>query len=1653
MASLFRTNQPRSPQQPPPSSFKRTGPAAFANSLAVAVSSADRAHRRVSRTPDDFEAALRSEHTMVLQEGRDIGTLGHDAAGRPRSGSVASVRAQPAPARASTDTIAARRQTVSTPKHGPATPVVIPPTPATAAPDPDDDDDDEEYDARRRSMFRSPGTASSPDLATLVRKARDAREQAQDYLEPNAPADRVRTKSSTSSAFEFVESSPVQTPLKQPARDRALTSPDQTFDGSPRLRKSTRRLAKAEKVLGAHRTPVVNDASAAVASDIGEGRSDREGKRSMRNKTSAFFGKMLGSGSIRDKHHAGHSTPTTPTATQHQYSFPAPPVPAIPAEYRLNTQPSASSSHLDVPYTDSPASTPPLSNADPFNHTGSYPNPMPPSRHSKPLPPIFKQFPPVPVDDRSDSEDDVPLAAPGPVPRPKTSMDVAKKDAAQDRNATVTQRRPRPGPAFPRQSKDGRRRSMSVGDIDVQKLVMEARARAAERGEQPRSSGLAKHETLDSADLRSRETPPRASLEMRSARYEPDSELDDEDRTEEAHVPSTAQLPVAQASPIDQRRMSKRAQAVHAWSRDMELSRLVDGFGGTNLEERRPYSIRPHTGERSSSEGASGSGRVLGLGKPVSRAPPSPLAARRPSTTSVKSGSSSSMLAVPGRFPHSSGSSQAPALVSQPSMESMRTVSSETAGAYITPPSSGILEFNSAISSGASSNGGTGSRPVPVSASSSSTPTTSGPPTASADQSVVGPGSTSSLVPLTPLSASLPPRSASLRLSPRALPRRQPPRHRSAASASEPSLVDPTGNGGVTAASVRLVSDQLPARPTGMAATAIHEQRLASDPVIPVSNWVDDDMGASTSRVDRRGSLGGASMDIEGRGQSLAARCWQEDESFLAKEKIAEWLGGTPAINKVALRYYMDYFDFSAMRLDSAFRHLCTKLYLKAETQQVDRILEEFSRRFWDCNRGSVYGSPSIVHAISYSLLLLNTDLHIAELSSHMSKAQFVRNTWAVIQDQIRSVEPTAPRSPMSGSQTLSSGNASGILAQATPSSSIDPLRSPMSQEQIRSQGYLPGESTPELVLDDEGSQHGDPREPVTRTQRSGSLNSWRSGSKETVPMTLNASSPSVTMEGSDPKTPTGSMYQVVFAKGWDSEMEMLLKDMYTAVKNQQILQPLTGLTAAERQSLSLSPGTAGIGRTRSQRGQVPPGGDRISSLKRGSIRGLQSLLGSQNPYGSNSSVDGRISPSPSFATSIGDGVQTTAANHFAPTLGFASNLSHTIIKEAQEDDVKSVNSDMTNSTTLSITDEELALLGPPWAKEGMLCRKQYWESAGKRAKAKNWMDVFVVIQKGELSMFVFGESHSNSGGSNVGGGNWLSNANCVGKVVLAHALAHSLPPPGYNRQRPHCFVLTLASGAVFFFQAGTEDLVNEWVMTCNYWAARQSKEPLSGGVSNMEYGWNRALELLQTSKDGLQDNNVDASDSRSIRSTRAVRVPPSPYNGDRLVIYEWTGPMHSVMPSTHDEETQMEALQKQANLLKQELLVHNELRQPMMSLYSARSANANKASNNWERRSQYLLSEIVKYDSYVESLRSAMSQRLKRRGEKALERALGVSSPDEEELEGVVYGAPSITGTGPSGRHELQPNTMRRPVRQVILEDDEPTTPSAGLNNFTTHH
>jgi hypothetical protein len=95
----------------------------------------------------------------------------------------------------------------------------------------------------------------------------------------------------------------------------------------------------------------------------------------------------------------------------------------------------------------------------------------------------------------------------------------------------------------------------------------------------------------------------------------------------------------------------------------------------------------------------------------------------------------------------------------------------------------------------------------------------------------------------------------------------------------------------------------------------------------------------------------------------------------------------------------MKNFNFSDQRLDEAFRKLCCKLYLKGESQQLDRILEAFAVRYFECNPNSLLNCVDAVHAVTYSLLLLNTDLHVvSDWANKMTRNSFIKNTMETVQ-------------------------------------------------------------------------------------------------------------------------------------------------------------------------------------------------------------------------------------------------------------------------------------------------------------------------------------------------------------------------------------------------------------------------------------------------------------------------------------------------------------------------------------------------------------------------------------------------------------------------------------------------------------------------------
>jgi len=223
----------------PPSSFRR----------GVLAEDRDKTLRRTSRIDIDFEQALLSTDTITLCEGRDVNSLGneHDPPTAPTiddqqrdidlmspipAASIASPlspassrrlrKSQPTlpnaphtPAAKCTNTdttppvpisntinalagssapscsiqnTALRQEPPADGLSSSSVPVPRPPKPHQPA------EDAEDFDLKRRSLFRSPGTASSPDLATLVRKQR----------ERNTPLPSLPTTTSAADAWGTV---------------------------------------------------------------------------------------------------------------------------------------------------------------------------------------------------------------------------------------------------------------------------------------------------------------------------------------------------------------------------------------------------------------------------------------------------------------------------------------------------------------------------------------------------------------------------------------------------------------------------------------------------------------------------------------------------------------------------------------------------------------------------------------------------------------------------------------------------------------------------------------------------------------------------------------------------------------------------------------------------------------------------------------------------------------------------------------------------------------------------------------------------------------------------------------------------------------------------------------------------------------------------------------------------------------------------------------------------------------------------------------------------------------------------------------------------------------------------------------------------------
>jgi hypothetical protein len=119
--------------------------------------------------------------------------------------------------------------------------------------------------------------------------------------------------------------------------------------------------------------------------------------------------------------------------------------------------------------------------------------------------------------------------------------------------------------------------------------------------------------------------------------------------------------------------------------------------------------------------------------------------------------------------------------------------------------------------------------------------------------------------------------------------------------------------------------------------------------------------------------------------------------------------------------------------------------------------------------------------------------------------------------------------------------------------------------------------------------------------------------------------------------------------------------------------------------------------------------------------------------------------------------------------------------------------------------------------------------------------------------------------------------------------------------------------------------------MTCNYWASRQSKEPLPGGVGNLEYGWGDCLH------DVILD--LDAVENGKKVTGNYINDP------DSVHLSHWVPPAPTMVSSTLHERDHLASLEKYLVSLNQEIDEHREIKKKLLVKVRKKMAYCNSNS------------------------------------------------------------------------------------------------------------
>ena len=115
-------------------------------------------------------------------------------------------------------------------------------------------------------------------------------------------------------------------------------------------------------------------------------------------------------------------------------------------------------------------------------------------------------------------------------------------------------------------------------------------------------------------------------------------------------------------------------------------------------------------------------------------------------------------------------------------------------------------------------------------------------------------------------------------------------------------------------------------------------------------------------------------------------------EERLLPESIGELLGEGDKDSIGVMHAYVDLLDFKGLGFVAAIRKFLSGFRLPGEAQKIDRLMEKFAARYVVCNpENATFASADAAYVLAYSIIMLTTDLHSAQVKKKMTVDDYIR--------------------------------------------------------------------------------------------------------------------------------------------------------------------------------------------------------------------------------------------------------------------------------------------------------------------------------------------------------------------------------------------------------------------------------------------------------------------------------------------------------------------------------------------------------------------------------------------------------------------------------------------------------------------------------------